>query len=80
MSNHTDHLSYKEEDNDIWLIVRTDVFFLDIRDAVRAAQLDARGRTFTYLVEDRGTQTFNFDKQTLKGSLAKMANLPRWLR
>jgi hypothetical protein len=68
----TSHLSYKEDGNDIWLTVRPDVFFLDIRDAVRYAQLDAKGLTINHLVENRPGTTFNFDHQTLKSSLDQM--------
>jgi hypothetical protein len=59
------HPSYREDGNDIRLIVRPDVFFLDIRDSVRAAQLE--NRTLTYL-----ERRYKFDKQSLKESLDRM--------
>jgi hypothetical protein len=61
-----DHLSsYREHSNDIWLIMRPDVLFLDIRDSVRAAHLE--NRTLTPL-----KRSYKFDKQSLKDCLDRM--------
>jgi hypothetical protein len=60
-----DHLSYCEHDNGIWLIVRPDVLFLDIRDSVRAAQLE--NKTLAFM-----KRSYKFDKQSLKECLVRM--------
>lgn len=65
------HLSLSDDGVDLWLTVRPDVLFLDIRDAVRSARLDQRGLSLKYLVEDR-KKTFIFDRSALKASLDKM--------
>jgi hypothetical protein len=58
----SDHPLSREDGNVIWLTVRPDLLFLDIRDSVRAAHLEHS--TLTYL-----NQRSNFDKQSRKASL-----------
>jgi thiamine pyrophosphokinase len=65
------HLSCIAGDHDLLLIVRSDVLFLDIRDAVRSARLDQRGLSLKYLVEG-GKKTFGFDRSALVASLEEM--------
>lgn len=43
----------------IWMFVRPDVLFLDLRDSVRDANLLGRGLAFPFMSEDRPA-TFNF--------------------
>ncbi len=68
----SDHLLHTDDGVDLWLKVRSDVLFLDIRDAVRSAGLDQRGLSLEYLVEGRKGKTFAFDRSALKTSLDEM--------
>jgi hypothetical protein len=43
----------------LWMTVRPDVLFLDVRDSIRDADLLNRGLAFHFMAEDR-QQTFNF--------------------
>jgi hypothetical protein len=67
----SDHLFHRDDGTSVWLIVRPEILFLDIRDAVRAARLDQRGLILKYLIEDRKA-TFRFDRAALKASLDQM--------
>ncbi|HSB79738.1 MAG TPA: hypothetical protein VLM91_13230 [Candidatus Methylomirabilis sp.] len=66
-----DHLCHQDDGTDLWLKVRPEILFLDIRDAVLAARLDQRGLSLKYLVEDR-KEAFGFDKAVLKSTLDRM--------
>lgn len=49
-----DHLRKDRDTNqDLWLKVRSDVLYLDIRDSIRAANLLTRGLTISYLTRPR---------------------------
>lgn len=53
-----DHLkAQRDSDGDLWMKIRTDVLFLDIRDAVRSTGLLNGALTLTYLSRPRGTNT-----------------------
>ena len=45
---------------DLQVAIRTDILFLDLRDATMAANIKGRGLQMNYIVEDR-VQTFTFD-------------------
>lgn len=63
------HLSASSDINgDIWMTLRTDVLFLDLRDAVNDAKLLCRGLNLNFLAEDR-IQTFNFNATDLESQL-----------
>jgi hypothetical protein len=54
------HLGVKRDsEGNLWMTVRPDVLFLDIRDAVRETRLLDRGLTFSFMSEDR-PETFGF--------------------
>ena len=63
-----EHLSYWIDCNDLWLKVRPDVLFVDLRDAARAARLEQRGLTLTYL----GPVAFPFTREALREALDNM--------
>ncbi len=54
---------------DLWLKVRTDTLFLDVRDAVRTAGLDQGGHVLTHLTAN---DVFKFDAASLTESLQRM--------
>lgn len=63
------HLSASSDMNgDIWMTLRTDVLFLDLRDAVNNAKLLGRGLNLNFMSEDR-IQTFNFNATDLENEL-----------
>ena len=65
------HLSASSDingDNIPWITLRTDVLFLDLRDAVNDAKLLYRGLNLNFLAEDR-IQTFNFNATDLGSQL-----------
>ncbi len=63
-----DHLSYRDDGTNLLFTVRPEILFLDIRDAVRAADIDRRGLSLQYLIE-QSKGTFAFDRLALKTSL-----------
>ena len=50
----------RDADGNIWMLVRPDVLFLDLRDSIREANLLGRGLAFQFMSEDRPV-TFNFN-------------------
>jgi hypothetical protein len=64
-----DHLSFEENTHAIWLKVRTDVLFVDLRDAVRAVGLDREGLILRHLTAN---DAFEFDRLAMRAALEKM--------
>ncbi|MBN1607485.1 MAG: hypothetical protein JW940_12680 [Polyangiaceae bacterium] len=64
------HLACCVTGAEIWVRVRPDVLFVDLRDAIRSAQLEHRGLTLQHIVEDR-PETFAFDQSTLARVLSR---------
>jgi len=68
----SDHLkAWKDDDNDLWMKVRTDVLFLDIREAVQGAGLLNRGLTLHYLSRPRSSESphYQFSSVDLQSQL-----------
>lgn len=68
----SDHLkAWKDTNGDLWMTVRTDVLFLDIRDALRCARLLNRGLTLHYLSRPRATTSphYQFSAADLESQL-----------
>jgi len=65
------HLSHFDDGTDLWVTVRPEILFMDVRDAVKSARLDQRVLTLRYLVEIR-KGTFGFYRAALKASLDRM--------
>lgn len=59
-----------DEDGDIWVTVRTDILFLDIRDSIRAAKLLDRKLSLEYLGR-AGRNLYKFDAGALEQCLKK---------
>ncbi len=67
-----DHLQRRKDGSDIWIKVRTDVLFLDIRDSIRGANILARGLTLRYLERPRsgpGGRYYQFSGADLDAAL-----------
>ena len=65
------HLSVSGDTaGNVWMVVRPDVLFLDVRDSIREANLLGRGFTFPFMSEDR-MQTFNFSTTDAESALRK---------
>lgn len=68
----SDHLkAWKDTNSDLWIKVRTDVLFLDIRDAVHGARILNRGLTLHYLSRPRGSGSpdYKFSSVDLEAQL-----------
>lgn len=52
----------------LWIVVRPDVLFLDLRDSIREANILGRGLTFSFMSDDRNA-TFNFSAADAESSL-----------
>jgi hypothetical protein len=52
------HLSLSVDSGDLWITVRTEILFIDLRDAVAASRLLHRGLRLSFMAEDRPA-TFN---------------------
>lgn len=64
------HLALSKEANgDLWLEVRTDILFTDIRDSIRAANLLGRGLSITHLARPRGKAAYAFTAFDLERAL-----------
>jgi hypothetical protein len=71
-----DHLQAMRYKGDVWIKVRTDVLFLDIRHAVRKAQLFSRGLSFSHLKRGAGSTApgyYSFSSADLEKQL-RLAN------
>jgi hypothetical protein len=68
-SGRRDHLSVQESERAIWLKVRTDLFFVDLRDAVRVVGLDRDGLILRHLTAN---DVFKFDHSALRTALLEM--------
>jgi hypothetical protein len=65
------HLGQSRDSNgDLWLKVRTDTLFMDIRDSIRAANLLGRGLTFAHLLRPRRKAAYSFSGAELERALA----------
>jgi hypothetical protein len=70
-SRRTVHLGYTEDQSgNIWLLVRPDLFFLDLKSAVERSNLLGRELSFVYLRRG-GTNgsAYQFDSSSLKSAL-----------
>lgn len=65
-----DHLRKNRDSNrDLWLKVRTDILYLDIRDSIRSASLLGRGLTLSYLARPhRAGRGYQFTSNQLEAS------------
>ncbi len=64
-----DHLQASiDASGDLWIKIRTDILFLDLRNAAMAANIKGRGLQMAFLTEDRN-KTFNFDVGTAHSAL-----------
>jgi hypothetical protein len=59
----------RDQKQDLWLKVRTDILFLDIRDSVRSAHLLGRGLSLTSLARPRAKGTYEFSGSQLQQAL-----------
>lgn len=69
-----DHLKASQDSNgDLWVKIRTDVLFLDVREAIEAANLLGRGLTLTYLQHPQSTKSlhYRFSCQDLESKLQR---------
>ena len=69
-----DHLSYRfDSDDDLILIVNPGALFRGIREAVRKANLLARGLTINHLIRPRPSRkdSYKFDLSQLEQALQK---------
>jgi hypothetical protein len=65
----TQHLSVsRDAAGNVWMVVRPDVLFLDLRDSIREANLLGRGLVFPFMSEDR-LATFNFSASDAESAL-----------
>lgn len=71
-SRRNEHLGYKEDSSgNVWLLVRPDVIFLDLKTAVERSSLLGRGLSFDYLRRGGpGGSNYRFDSSALKSVLA----------
>jgi len=71
-SRRKEHLGYKDDPSgNVWLLVRTDLMFLDLKDAVERSSLLGRGLSFAHLVRaGPGRSDYQFDSAALKAALA----------
>jgi hypothetical protein len=71
-SRRKEHLGYKgDSSGNVWLLVRTDLLFLDLKDAVERSALLKRGLSFAHLVRPGpGDAYYQFDSIALKAALA----------
>ncbi len=68
--NRTGHLvQSRDESGDLWLKVRTDVLFVDVRESIRTANLLGRGLSIVHLVRPRGSGTYQFSSAQLEQAL-----------
>ena len=68
--SRTGHLvKSRDQNQDLWLKVRTDILFVDVRESIRAANLLGRGLTITNLVRPRGNGTYQFSSVQLEQAL-----------
>lgn len=71
-SRRQEHLGFKiDSSGNIWMLVRPDLMFLDIKNAVERSNLLTLGLSFTYL--DRpgsGRLNYKFDSSTLNSALS----------
>jgi hypothetical protein len=68
----TDHLqAHKERNGDLWVKVRTDILFLDIREAVRSANLLNGSLTLSFLSRPRSSSSphYQFSSTNLESCL-----------
>ena len=66
----TGHLvKSRDQNKDLWLKVRTDILFVDVRDSIRAANLLGRGLSIANLVRPRGNGTYQFSSAQLEQAL-----------
>jgi hypothetical protein len=70
-SRRNEHLGYKEDrSGNVWLLVRPDVIFLDLKTAVERSSLLGRGLSFDYLRRGGpGASNYQFDSSALKSVL-----------
>lgn len=71
-SRRTEHLGYKDDaSGNVLLLVRTDLVFLDLKDAIERSHLLSRGLSFVHLVRPGpGRANYQFDSPALKAALA----------
>lgn len=68
----TDHLqAHKETNGDLWVKIRTDILFIDIREAVRSANLLNGNLTLSFLSRPRSQKSphYQFSSTDLESSL-----------
>jgi hypothetical protein len=58
----------RDAGGNLWMVVRPDVLFLDLRDSIREANLLGRGLVFPFMTEDRPA-TFNFGTNDAESAL-----------
>ena len=64
------HLSLSVVNRDLWVTVRPDILFLDVRDAIVSSKLLNRGLSFKFISEDR-KQTFGFTAAQAEAALRR---------
>ena len=66
-----DHLRQSRDENrDLWLRVRTDILYLDVRDSIREANLLGRGLTLKHLERPRNSgNQYEFSSTELESAL-----------
>jgi hypothetical protein len=75
-SRRKEHLGYKNDPSgNVVLLVRTDLMFLDLKNAVEQSSLLGRGLSFGYLYRPRKSSHYQCDSVALKGALAAGGHL-----
>ena len=65
-SRRKEHLGYKQDlSGDVWLLIRTDLIFLDVKNSVEKAALLRRGLSFSYLKRPRDPSHYQCDSVAL---------------
>ncbi|MFQ5695962.1 MAG: hypothetical protein ACE5HB_08230, partial [Terriglobia bacterium] len=71
-SRRKEHLGYKHDPSgNVWLLVRTDLIFLDLKNAVEQSNLLGRRLSFRYLERPRRSSHYQCDSKALKAALSK---------
>jgi hypothetical protein len=64
------HLTFRNQTDGIWIRLLTDVFFMDLRDAVKESKIVDRSLQFAHLTE-KGRAAFTFDSSAFLEALRK---------
>jgi hypothetical protein len=63
----------RDDDRNLWMTVRPDVVFVDVRDSIRDVDLLSRGLTFSFM-EERSPRTFDFNSAAAEEVLRRQGH------